>query len=151
MIAGLRTLQAGDRFELEVIDVDSDPLLEAQYGELVPVLMGYWFAPVLAAWRGMSAAQSLFYSFFATLRNWRAFLVYSLAFVVIGGIMPTLVLIIALALRPTSAVLSSILIYSMVPAVLTLVPTLFASFYTSYIDIFTEAAAEKEPDNPSQS
>jgi hypothetical protein len=39
----------------------------------------------------------------------------------------------------------------MVPAVLTLVPTLFASFYTSYIDIFTEAAAEKEPDNPSQS
>ena len=116
-----------------------------------PVLMGYWFAPVLAAWRGMSAAQSLFYSFFATLRNWRAFLVYSLAFVVIGGIMPTLVLIIALALRPTSAVLSSILIYSMVPAVLTLVPTLFASFYTSYIDIFTEAAAEKEPDNPSQS
>ena len=40
MIAGLRTLQAGDRFELEVIDVDRDPLLEAQYGELVPVLMG---------------------------------------------------------------------------------------------------------------
>jgi hypothetical protein len=116
-----------------------------------PVLMGYWFAPVLAAWRGMSAAQSLFYSFFATLRNWRAFLVYSLAFALIGGIMPMLVLIIALALRPTSAVLSSILIYSMVPAVLTLVPTLFASFYTSYIDIFTEAAAEKEPDNPSQS
>ncbi|CAN0503022.1 unnamed protein product, partial [Phaeothamnion confervicola] len=40
MIAGLRTLQAGDRFELEVIDVDSDPLLEARYGELVPVLIG---------------------------------------------------------------------------------------------------------------
>ena len=39
MIAGLRTLQAGDRFELEIIDVDSDAALEARYGELVPVLM----------------------------------------------------------------------------------------------------------------
>ncbi|CAN0485317.1 unnamed protein product, partial [Phaeothamnion confervicola] len=26
--------------ELEVIDVDSDPLLESRYGELVPVLIG---------------------------------------------------------------------------------------------------------------
>jgi thioredoxin reductase (NADPH) len=40
MIAGLRALQAGGRFELEVIDVDSDPRLEARYGEWVPVLVG---------------------------------------------------------------------------------------------------------------
>ncbi len=40
MIAGLRELQAGDRFALEIIDVDSDPSLEALYGELVPVLFG---------------------------------------------------------------------------------------------------------------
>ena len=40
MIAGLRELQAGQRFELEIIDVDSDPALEARYGELVPVLVG---------------------------------------------------------------------------------------------------------------
>jgi len=40
MIAGLRDLQAGARFELEIIDVDSDPALEARYGELVPVLVG---------------------------------------------------------------------------------------------------------------
>ena len=40
MIAGLRELQAGARFELEIIDVDSDPVLEARYGELVPVLVG---------------------------------------------------------------------------------------------------------------
>ena len=39
MIAGLRELQSGGRFELEIIDVDSDPALEARYGELVPVLM----------------------------------------------------------------------------------------------------------------
>ena len=27
-------------FELEVVDVDADPALEARYGELVPVLVG---------------------------------------------------------------------------------------------------------------
>jgi thioredoxin reductase (NADPH) len=39
MIAGLRDMQAGGRFMLDVIDVDSDPALEARFGELVPVLM----------------------------------------------------------------------------------------------------------------
>lgn len=40
MIAGLRELQAGAPFELEIIDVDSDPTLESRYGERVPVLVG---------------------------------------------------------------------------------------------------------------
>jgi hypothetical protein len=39
MIAGLRTLQAGVRFELDIIDVDTDPALESRYGERVPVLV----------------------------------------------------------------------------------------------------------------
>ncbi|MCX7152091.1 MAG: BPSS1780 family membrane protein [Proteobacteria bacterium] len=107
-----------------------------------PVLMAWWFAPALAAWRGLGAAQSLFYSFFAGLRNWRAFLVYGLAFGLIGGVAPAIVLIIALAVRPSSALFSSILIYSVVPAVLMLVPTLFASFYASYTDIFAPAEDE---------
>ena len=41
MIAGLRELQTGVRFDLEVVDVDSDPALESRYGELVPVLVGH--------------------------------------------------------------------------------------------------------------
>lgn len=40
MITGLRALQAATRFELEVVDVDHDPALEARYGERVPVLAG---------------------------------------------------------------------------------------------------------------
>ena len=40
MIAGLRVLQAGNRFELQIIDVDTEPRLEEQYGEWVPVLVG---------------------------------------------------------------------------------------------------------------
>ena len=35
MIAGLRAMQALRPFTLEIIDVDSDPALEARYGEFV--------------------------------------------------------------------------------------------------------------------
>jgi hypothetical protein len=133
---------------------NSDLLLALALASLVytPVLMGYWFAPALSAWRGMGAAQSLFYSFFATLRNWRAFLLYSIVLSVIGGIVPAIVLVVAMAVRPASALLSGVLIYSVIPAVLMLVPTLFGSFYTSYRDIFADDEAETAigdtPDNP---
>ena len=39
MIAGLQPLQARFHFVLDVVDVDSDPGLEARYGEDVPVLL----------------------------------------------------------------------------------------------------------------
>ena len=39
MIAGLQVLQARHRFDFSIVDVDSEPQLEARYGELVPVLM----------------------------------------------------------------------------------------------------------------
>ena len=40
MIAGLQEIRARVPFELEVVDVDANPELEARYGELVPVLVG---------------------------------------------------------------------------------------------------------------
>jgi thiol-disulfide isomerase/thioredoxin len=39
MISGLRDLQARFVFELQVVDVDTDPVLERRFGEHVPVLM----------------------------------------------------------------------------------------------------------------
>jgi len=39
MLAGLRALQAGRPFRIEVVDVDADPALERRFGDLVPVLM----------------------------------------------------------------------------------------------------------------
>src|SRR6266545_7406187 len=50
----------------------------------VPILMAFWFAPVLAAWNRMGAVQALFYSFFAVWRNWRAFVVYGAALALAG-------------------------------------------------------------------
>lgn len=39
MIAGLRGLQAGFRFGLDIVDVDSNPELEQCFGAWVPVLV----------------------------------------------------------------------------------------------------------------
>jgi len=39
MLAELQLWQARHGFELDVVDVDADPQLEARFNELVPVLM----------------------------------------------------------------------------------------------------------------
>jgi thioredoxin reductase (NADPH) len=39
MVEALRGLQAGEGFELAVVDVDASAELEARYGERVPVLV----------------------------------------------------------------------------------------------------------------
>lgn len=38
MLAALQALRGEFAFEVEVLDVDADPVLEAKYDELVPVL-----------------------------------------------------------------------------------------------------------------
>lgn len=106
-----------------------------------PVLMAFWFAPVLAAWNRIGAAQSLFYSFFAVWRNWRAFLVYGAALLAAGATLMAAVTVLAVVLRGRLDALRS---FALVFSLLTL-PTLFASFYASYRDIFPENAVPAEP------
>lgn len=99
---------------------------------LVPVMMAFWFAPVLAAWHDMSAGKSLFFSLMACLRNWRAFLVYSLAVMFAGILVPQLIAdVLGGAGEPT--VLPTLIV---VMISLILLPTLYASFYVSYRDVF---------------
>ncbi len=105
-----------------------------------PVMMAFWFGPTLAAWARMSGPQSLFYSFFATLRNWRAFTVYSIVLALIGGFLPMAILIIVVIAAQSVAVLA-MMKFIMFPLIMVLVPVVFASFYASYRDIFAPAAA----------
>jgi hypothetical protein len=104
-----------------------------------PVMAMFWFAPVLVAWHAMPPAQALFYSFFASLMNWRAFLAYGAAVALVMFVLPTLLLLAmvlasggALRLAPMALVL---------PLALVMLPTLFASFYASYRDVFGAAPA----------
>jgi hypothetical protein len=109
-----------------------------------PVLMAFWFAPVLAAWGRMGAAQSLFYSFFAVWRNWRAFVVYGAALALAGAVFITVLTAAAIAARGQAEVLRSLgLIFTM----LTL-PIVFASFYASYRDIFPHDTVPADPSDP---
>ena len=101
---------------------------------LCPLVMAYWYAPVLASWHGLSPAKALFFSFVACVRNWRAFLVYSVAILVVATLVPGLIIGVLAALLPGGAALLTVLMTVLI--ILVLAPTLFASFYVSYREVF---------------
>lgn len=97
----------------------------------MPVLMMFWFAPPLAAWHATGAAKALFFSFFACFMNWRAFLAYGAITALVALVLPFVVLSIL-----TLASLKAPVMALVFPILLVLLPTLFASFYVSYRDVF---------------
>lgn len=105
----------------------------------VPVMLGFWFAPVLAAWHALSAPKALFFSLFACWMNWRAFVTYGLAAAVLTLVLPFVVLSgLALVVQDLGRQTVMSLVF---PFLIVLLPTLFASFYASYRDIFGRDAA----------
>jgi len=137
----LRLLLFGEKPEAD--RVNNGELLSAAQIALVllcPIMMAYWYAPVLAGWHGFSAAKALFFSFVACARNWRAFLVYSLALLVVATLLPMVVLGLLAALLPEGAALATSLV--MILMVLVLAPTVFASFYISYRDVFVAGSSD---------
>jgi hypothetical protein len=115
----------------------------AAFALFVPVIMAFWFAPVLAAWHRMRAAKALFFSFFASLRNWRAFLIYGLAVAVVAGLLPGVAFsLLAVAVRGAQGAAGAMSMVALVVVVI-LLPTLYASFYASYRDVFADQQAEE--------
>lgn len=96
-----------------------------------PVLMMFWFAPLLAAWHGAAPAQALFFSFFAFLMNWRAFLAYGAVTALLALALPLAVLAVVVLASLKAAAMSLVF-----PLLIVLLPILFASFYASYRDVF---------------
>ena len=83
-------------------------------GAMLPLIMAYWFAPALVLFHDMKAVDAMKLSFFACLRNILPFMVYGVI----------------------SAVL---LVLAMIPlglGLLIMIPTMTASLYVSYKDIF---------------
>jgi hypothetical protein len=114
----------------------------AAFALFLPVIMAFWFAPVLTAWHGMSAAKALFFSFFASLRNWRAFLVYGVAVAIVAGLLPGVAFsMLAVAVRGAQGAAGVMSTVALVVVVI-LLPTLYASFYASYRDVFADQPAE---------
>jgi hypothetical protein len=116
----------------------------------VPVLAAFWFAPALSAWRNLPALQALFYSLFAVFRNWRAFFAYGVALLVLGLVCSFALFLLALLARGLFGDKSqNALMLVVLPVMLTYVPTLFASFYASFRDIFPEPETEIEVETES--
>lgn len=92
---------------------------------LVPLLMAYWFAPLLVMFHGMSAMEAMKLSFIGCVRNWLPFLLFG---------------VISFAL----------MMIAMIPfglGMLVLVPVLNASIYVGYKSIFSvEQALDEKPD-----
>lgn len=131
----LKFMLSSSRAERAAVE-DADFILPALFITILmtPVLMAYWFAPVLAAWHRLSLGRSLFFSFVACWMNWRPFLAYGIGLVVFAGILPGIVLGLLLLLFPGAASFITALVT--IPMVLVVAPTIFASFYACYRDIF---------------
>jgi hypothetical protein len=99
-----------------------------------PVMMMFWFAPALAAWHSTAPAKALFFSAAACLMNWRAFLAYGAVAALVTLVLP-LVVLFGLVLISGGALRVSAMSL-VVPLLILLLPTLFASFYASYRDVF---------------
>jgi hypothetical protein len=106
--------------ENELKNVSGDMLTASLVGLTlsIPLMMATWFAPLLVIFNGMAAVDAMRVSFFACLKNIIAFQIYGI----------TLVALVILAAMP----------YGL--GLFILVPTLFASIYASYRDIFADTA-----------
>jgi hypothetical protein len=81
---------------------------------IMPVLMAYWFAPVLAGLHNLSAVEAMQLRFSACLKNMLPFLLYGLIFMVL-------------------------LIVAIIPfglGLLVVAPMMMTSLYSSYADVF---------------
>lgn len=138
---------AGGGEELNASNQDAAELLWHMLRLLLialPVLLAFWFAPLLAAWEGMPAVKALFFSMIAVWRNWRAFLVYALTVILIGMFLPGLLLLLAGMFSKAFTEVLSIVLRMLLFMVLA--PVLMTSIYLSYRDVFVPAqAAPPEP------
>ena len=127
-----RWMLTGKRPASDVLQSDEFVTALACSGALyLPVMMMFWFAPPLAAWHSASPVKALFYSFFACLMNWRAFLAYGAAAALVTLVVP-FVLVVTLRTLLGGASFA----WLAFPLLTVLLPTLFASFYVSYRDVF---------------
>lgn len=81
---------------------------------LLPVLMAYWFAPVLVGLNNLTAIEAMKLSFKACLKNMLPFFLYGLIFM-------------------------GLLIVALIPfglGLLVVIPVMMTSLYTSYADVF---------------
>lgn len=97
-----------------------------------PAAMAFWYAAPLAAWQKMGVGQSIFYSFFAVRRAGKAFLVYCLAWVVLGVLLPVFISS-AIGMLTGKAILIMLVL---LPLSIVMTIVMYCSFYPTYTHVF---------------
>ncbi len=106
-----------------------------------PAAMAFWYAAPLVAWQDMGVGKALFYSFFAVKRCARAFLVYGLAWMLIGVLLPAIVSsLIGMLLGTAAGMMLTLLTLSLVMTVV-----MYCSFYPTYTHVFGRPGRSEEP------
>lgn len=107
----------------------------------LPAAMAFWFAAPLIAWHQMPLGKALFYSFFAVSRAGKAFLLYALAWLVIGILLPAVVsTIVALLISNIT-----IIVFILLPLSIILTVVMYCSFYPTYTAIFGKPQRDEAP------
>lgn len=94
----------------------------------LPAAMAFWHAGPLIMWQNMGVGKALFYSFFAVLRAGKAFLIYGLAWIAIGVMLPSIVSSILALLFGSPGIAMLILL----PLSLVMTVVMYCSFYPTY-------------------
>lgn len=100
----------------------------------LPIISAFWFSPLLTGWDNVPAMKAVFFSFVASWRNWQAFATYFLTTVVLAIALPGLLLILANTLSQTLAQILAIPLKILL--IFVMAPSLMASVYISYRDVF---------------
>jgi hypothetical protein len=130
-----RWMLSGRRPDDEVLQSGDFLVAMAAAGVLyAPVMMMFWFAPPLAAWHPTPPVKALFFSAAACLMNWRAFIAYGAVTALVTLVLPFLALSALMLL--SGGALRAPVVSLVFPLLILLLPTLFASFYVSYRDVF---------------
>lgn len=113
---------------------------------MIPVFMAFCFAPVLTAWHEMPPAKAMFFSFVATWRNFGAFFMHFLNCMIVVMAAGFVRVLFSSMLPGMGDAVGYLLQLIML---LVFVPTMMASIYIAYREIFemdpaVEAPAEME-------
>lgn len=99
----------------------------------LPGVMAVWFAPMLAAERGMTTGKAVFYSFFGCLRNIIPVIVLAASVALLFALVT--VALVSIALMVSSQTLASVLA---IPFVFLSATVMYASYWPMYRDLFED-------------
>lgn len=128
-----QVMSGGKDLDTETIR-DSNMSLALMFSALVyiPAAMAFWYAAPLIMWQKMGVAKAVFYSFFAVKRLSGAFIVYGLAWLLIGVLLPALISSLLALLFAKGAIMMAVLL----PLSLLLTVVMYCSFYPTYTHVF---------------